>query len=273
MPKLVLPIILLGLAVVIQPVFVKPLFAKPLFSKPLFAKPLLPNFTAYYSLSKGPIKFGKTVRSNTQIDDKHFLFKSVTIPKGIATMFTEGEITEQSKWVVHEKAIRPIEYSYINTASKKKRDVKLLFDWHHQTVTNIINGDPWKMELAPGTQDKLVYQLSVMLDLSNQQKDLEYLVADGGKLKTYTIKISGEEQIEIALGTFKTTKITRTGKKPTTIFWCAQELNFLPIKITQIKDLGNITATLYKLEGIKIPASNKPQPKAKPPEDSYDEED
>jgi len=256
MSKFVTQIILLSLATAIQPVY---------------AKQLLPNFTAYYSISKGPIKFGKTIRTNIRIDDKYFLFKSVTIPKGIATMFTEGEVTEQSKWTIHQNAIRPIEYSYVNTASKQKRDVKLLFDWDNQTVTNIINGDPWKMALAPGTQDKLVYQLSVMLDLSNQQKDLEYLVADGGKLKTYSIKISGEEQIEIALGNFKTTKITRTGKNPITIMWCAQELNYLPIKIKQIKELGNVTATLYKLEGIKIPASTKPRPP--PTQAPYEEDD
>jgi len=242
MSRFVTHIILVSLATVIQPVF---------------AQQILPNFTAHYSLSKGPINFGTTIRKIIRVDEKHFLFKSVTIPKGIATIFTEGEVTEQSKWIVHNESIRPIEYSYVNTASKKKRDVKLLFDWQTQTVTNIINGDPWKMELSIGTQDKLVYQLSVMLDLAKQKKDLEYLVADGGKLKTYTIKISGEELIETPLGTFKTTKVTRTGKNRTTVLWCAHDLHYLPIKIEQSKDTGNVVATLFKLEGIKIPASVK----------------
>jgi len=242
MSRFVTPIIIVCLATLIQPVF---------------AQQLLPIFTAHYSLSKGPIKFGKTIRKIVRVDEKHFLFESVTIPKGIATIFTEGEVTEKSKWIIHDQAIRPIEYSYVNTASKKKRDVKLLFDWQTQTVTNIINGDPWKMKLTIGTQDKLVYQLSVMLDLAKQQKQLEYLIADGGKLKTYSIKISGEELIEIPLGNFKTTKVTRTGKNSTTILWCAQDLNYLPIKIEQIKDSGNVVATLNKLEGIKIPEQLK----------------
>ncbi len=258
MPKFVAHILLVTLATAVQSVF---------------AQQQLPTFTAHYSVSKGPLKFGKTIRKLSRIDETYFLFQSTTIPKGIATMFTEGEVTEQSKWTVHEEIIRPIEYSYKNTASKKKRNVKLLFDWENKTVTNIINGDPWTMKLIPGTQDKLVYQLSIMLDLAKQQKDLEYLVADGGSLKTYSIKIGNEEQIEIPLGVFNTIKITRTGNNRTTILWCARELNYLPIKIKRVKELGNIVATLYKLEGITIPPSVKLNTKPSHAEDIDEDND
>ena len=224
------------------------------------AEQTVPNFVAHYNLTKGPLVIGKTIRSLTSIDNDRYLFESVTIPKGVATMFTDGKITEQSIWTYRKQSVRPLEYSYKNTTSKTKREIKLVFDWQASSVTNIINGTPWKMELLAGTQDKLVYQLRIMLDLNKKRDNYEYLVADGGKIKKYQIKIVSEEDVETPLGKFHSIIVSITGKYRTTKLWCAPELKFLPVKIEQNNpDESSVYAVLFKLEGINIPTEVKPK--------------
>ena len=100
---------------------------------------------------------------------------------------------------------QPLEYLYQNINDDKVRNVKLLFDWNKNRVTNIINGDPWHMALSPGVQDKLLFQLKMMQDLKNGSQ-LKYSVADGGKIKEYIIENQGNETLEISLGRFNASR-------------------------------------------------------------------
>jgi hypothetical protein len=157
-----------------------------------------------------------------------------------------------------------LEYNYQNFNDDRVRDVKLVFDWDKQRVTNIINGDPWHMALQPGLQDKLLFQLKMMQDLKNGAEVLQYSVADGGKIKEYRIEKIGDEVLEIALGRFNTIKLQRITKTKTTTWWCAEQLHYLPVKIQQKKQDGSrVVAVLRKLEGIALPEPlAEPKPSA-----------
>lgn len=216
------------------------------------------QFTAHYDVSKGIIPIGTSVRSLKRNGNGHYVFESLTKPEGIAKWFISGKVMERSTWIYDNNQYIPQEYEYNNSGKDKRRNVKLVFNWEKQRVTNIINGDPWTMPLETGTLDKLLYQLVVMYDLSNNKNPLQYQVADGGKLKHYEIKIIGKEKLQTELGTFDTVKISRAGKKRNIIFWCAEVLNYIPIRIQQQKgDDSKFTADLVKLEGITIPESAK----------------
>lgn len=213
-------------------------------------------FTAHYDVSKGIIPIGSTKRTLKKNSNGHYVFESLTKPQGIAKWFTSGKVVERSTWVYDNKQFIPQEYEYNNSGNDKRRNVKLVFNWEKKQVTNIINGDPWTMPLETGTLDKLLYQLVVMYDLAANKNPLLYQVADGGKLKNYEIQILGKEKLQTELGSFDTVKISRVGKKRQIIFWCADVLNYMPIRIQQRKEDGSkFTADLVKLEGIAIPKS------------------
>lgn len=221
------------------------------------AKPFPENFSAHYLVNKGAINVAKTHRK-LEFKDSRYIFESVTTPRGIAKLFTNGKVVERSIWNYHNERMRPIQYMYQNTGSKSKRDVTLNFDWEKNNVTNIINGDPWKMDLSEGILDKLLYQLAIMADLSDDKNHLLYKIADGGKIKTLDIKVEGTETIKTDLGTFETLKVVRKESNRTTTLWCAQVLNYLPVQIKQIKKDGSeVTAKLYAVEGFDWQPSNK----------------
>ncbi|WP_455200381.1 DUF3108 domain-containing protein [Kaarinaea lacus] len=222
-------------------------------------------FTAHYQVTKGVMSVGSTKRTLHDKGNGQFMFESVTKPGGIAKLFTRGKVVERSHWRLHNNKLVPHEYTYQNS-SEQKRNVKLLFDWEKYQVTNIINGDPWKMDLEENTLDKLLYQLAIMYDLSEGKNNLNYKVADGGVMKSYDIKITGIERVSIDLGDFDTVKVVVSKSKRQTTLWCAKELQFLPVRIEQRKkeDDGPVTANLIELEGIPLPNRKVYETDAKP---------
>lgn len=219
-----------------------------------FATPLPQQFTAVYTVTKSGMTIGETKRTLGRIDDKdgtQYQFESITRPKGIARLFTSGQVVERSVWRFFNKLPRPEQYTFFNSGRKKTHRVQIDFDWQKKQVINTINDQPWAMPLEDGTQDKLLYQLRIMQDLPTSKTALRYPVADGGKLKYFDIKILGKKRIRTKLGVFDTIRLRRIkGKRKTTI-WCAQQLGYLPVRIEQQKnDDSPVVATLTSVSGI-----------------------
>jgi len=208
------------------------------------------EFTAWYKASKGMFS-GETIVSVKADKDHHYLYESVTKVTGMMSIFG-GEILEKSVWEYADGKIRPLRYSYNRSLGSKKRNAELTFDWNKKIVTNSIDSQPWKMTIKPDTLDKLVYQLVMMNDLQQGNTELNYSIADGGKLKDYKISIMGEETIKTKIGEFKTIKVARIRGKRTTTMWCAEKLGYLPVRIHQKKNGGGEhTAEIYRLEGFE----------------------
>jgi len=223
-----------------------------------WSAPFPTPFTAQYQVTKGVMSVGSTTRTLHDKGNGNFVFESVTKPGGIAKLFTRGMVVERSYWHWQENNFIPNKYTYQNS-SDQKRDVKLIFDWQALEVTNIINGDPWTMALEENALDKLLYQLAIMYDLSNGKNSLVYKVADGGTMKTYDVAINGTERLSTDMGVFDTVKVVVTKNNRQTTLWCAEKLQFLPVRIEQRKeDDGPITANLIELEGIPLPGRQSP---------------
>ena len=211
----------------------------------------LPLFHAEYNLKRNGVTLGMNTRALAKGTDGTFIYSSTTKATGIIAWFVKDQIDEYSKWRFDGQHIRPIEYIYNRHGGSKTRHVKLDFDWQHHTVTNTIDGDPWRMEIPPDAQDKLVYQLSIMNDLRNGKKNLEYKIADGGKLKDYSFDILGEEMLNTAMGRIKTVRIQRIGDVRDTTVWCAPQLSYLPVRLEQQDtDGANLIMQITSVRGI-----------------------
>ena len=211
----------------------------------------LPMFNAVYSLKRNGITLGTSTRSLSSGNDGTYIYASNTHATGIISWFVRDQIDEYSKWTFNDGHIRPMEYVYHRHGGIKSRNVKLKFDWQHLTVTNTINGDAWHMKIPADAQDKLVYQLSIMYDLSKGKKALEYKIADGGKLKDYSFEIDGEEILNTVMGRLKTLRIQRIGDKRDSTVWCAPKLYYLPVKLEQQDtDGSHLSMQITSLQGI-----------------------
>lgn len=211
------------------------------------------DFQAQYALYYKGIKVAEMQRRFTRTGDGEYWYRSDTEAAGLISLFRDDRITEESRGHLGVDTARPLHYQYTRTGSHKQRRVSIRFDWDKNEVINMVNGSAWKMKLEPGVVDKLLYQFIIMRDLSAGKRHLRYVIADGGKTKTYHFDAQGEEVIQTPLGKMRTLKLRRykpNSRRETTL-WCAPALHFLPVKVKNVEKDDRITvAIIQSLKGL-----------------------
>ena len=91
-----------------------------------------------------------------------------------------------------------------------------------------------------GLLDKLSYHLQNRIDLINNpnQKRFVYpVISTKGSVKNYEYLYDGEEELILPYGLVKTIRLKReiTEKKRVTYAWFAPDLNYLLVKLYQVK--------------------------------------
>lgn len=222
---------------------------------PLAADSIPVPFKASYSLSFMGTQFALMKRSFSRLPDGEYSYLSETNTTGLASLLYKDKVVEQSTWRLDKGKIKPVQYLYDRSGGKKTRKVTVEFNWTSGMISTSVNGDAWHMPVRPNILDKLSYQLAIMHDLLEGRKNIDYTIADGGKIKTYHFKLLGEERLDTPLGKFKTLKLER--HKPNTLdrttLWCAQALNYLPVKVENIEKNGRkTTAMIESLTGFRF---------------------
>lgn len=213
----------------------------------------LNRFVSVYTVKKGALPVAETRRTLSISKNNQYSFESITRPLTLGKLFASGQVIERSNLLVTAGIIQPLSYVYFSSDSERERNVQLDFDWENRQVTTRVNGDPWSMSLVPNAQDKLSYQLQIMLDLLGKKTVFRYPVADGGTLKEYKLELLGAEKIRIDLGEFETLRIRRVHDNRKTTFWFAKKLQFLPVRIEQKgPEVDTVTATLKSVTGITL---------------------
>lgn len=213
----------------------------------------IPDFTANYLVKLNGIQAGELKRNLTTEDNGLRRFTSISQAKGVFSFFKPDVVEEISVWKLQNGRVTPQEYLYQRSGGKKEKMLKMQFDWNRKQVSIDDKKHPWTLDLEPGVLDKLVYQISLMQDLGKGIHKVDYRIADGGRLKTYKIRVLGEELITTPMGQIETIKLTRHREKPKdreTTLWCAPALNYLPVKLEHVEDDTVFTALLRRLRGI-----------------------
>jgi len=227
-------------------------FLLVIFATPLVAEDI-PDFSANYLVRLNGIQAGELKRSLKTDESGLRHFYSASQAKGVFAFFKPDLIEETSLWRLDNNKVRPHSYLYQRSGGKKDKTLAMQFDWQEGIVSIDDHKHPWELELEADTLDKLVYQISLMRDLNKGVKKINYRIADGGKLKTYRIKLLAHEVITTPLGQIDTVKLTRKRDKPgdrETTLWCAPALNYLPVKLEHVEDGTNFTAVIRSLKGI-----------------------
>ena len=214
----------------------------------------IPDFSANYLVKLNGIQAGELKRTLTTTDDGRRVFSSVSQAMGVFSFFKPDVVEETSVWSIINNRVTPHEYLYQRTGGKKDKYLEMQFDWPNKLVSIDDKERPWQLKLKQGVMDKLIYQISLMRDLHDTRDEVIYRIADGGRLKTYTIHIIGTETITTPMGEIETIKLTRQRDKPNdreTTLWCAPALNYLPVKLEHVEDETVFTALIRRLTGIE----------------------
>ncbi|KAJ0336341.1 hypothetical protein COL154_014362, partial [Colletotrichum chrysophilum] len=198
----------------------------------------IPDFSANYLVQLDGIQAGELKRSLTTVSPNLRRFTSVSQAKGVFSLFKPDVIEETSLWHEVNGRVRPSQYLYERTGGDNDRYLRMDFDWSDKLVHIDDHKHPWTLDISGQTLDKLVYQLTLMDDLAAHKTSLSYEIADGGKLKTYTIDVLGKEKVTTPLGKIEAIKLMRHRDHPKdrqTTLWCAPALDYLPVKLEHVE--------------------------------------
>lgn len=215
------------------------------------ASALPQTFSARYEVTHSGLTLGEARVDYRQIGSDQYRYSSHTRPLGVAAMLLRSEIKEISVGSISAEGFRPDRYEYRRTG-RNARQADLTFDWEHRQVINSVSGEPWKMTIPDDTLDRMVSQLQLMHDLATHEQDLSYPIADGGRIKRYTLRIVGRERLQTPIGQFDTLKIIRIAEsdRRATTFWCAPALDYLPVRVDHREKGDNFTMSLRDLHGF-----------------------
>lgn len=212
-----------------------------IFVPPLHANPLFSGFTADYEVSKNGTILGESHRRLISREHGKILnYASTTIPTGIISLFVSDKFMEHSVVEISKNTILPKKYEYQRTGGKKEITFKATFDWRKKRIQMTGHNSP--EELKPDTHDLLSFQLALMKGLMNGQRSFQFQVVDHKRIQTQTLKYTRQEKVKTSMGILNVLQLDHRAEKSQYhfTFWCAQELHYLPIKITKTEQDGDI---------------------------------
>lgn len=153
--------------------------------------------------------------------------------------FAKIQQTSTFNWF-SDNDLKPLLYRRYQSVFGNSKEQRVIFHWETMQVTNDIDNQPWLMSIASGTQDLLSYQLKLRYDLlaHPEQKQFVYEVADGGKVKTFTFRVVGEERIETPMGTLNSIKVEslrHSEKDVEHLIWLAKDWDNMLLRVEAVR--------------------------------------
>ena len=231
------------------------LFLTLLLSIPAFAQPaeqlktkqpIIQPFTASYSILHKSDPVGTGTRQLTYLDDGTIKY---SYQNYIEWLIFSDERQETSILTLDNNKVTPLSYRYKREGTGRDKFYHWSYDHKNGTAKNVKDNRTIKIDFSNGLQDKLSYHLQHRINLINAYKKLDStkmnkqtifsypVISTSGSIKNYIYQYDGEEEIMLPYGLIKTVKFKReiANKKRITYAWFAPELDFLLVKLYQIK--------------------------------------
>lgn len=221
---------------------------------PLYAAGPPPAFRAEYTVKKGPLVLGQSVRELQPGGDGQFVFTASSDTTGLANALLNEHIRETSRLQWDGQHLLPLTYEYRRDGKRTRRVVQT-YDWQQPGVTSQLDERVYQYPVPAQTYDPSGYQVSLMIDLTAGRRDMDYSIATSKRLRNWDIRHVGDEPVDTPLGRLDTVVIQRKTDQVTTL-WCAPALQYLPVKIEHEEDGMTFTAYLESVSGPLAAASS-----------------
>lgn len=199
--------------------------------------PVIPAFTANYTLLHKGDPVGSAVRELVYQDSNKASYHYHT---DIKWLIFSDKRSETSNLIVDNYQVTPMHYRYDREGTGRDKSYEWHYDFANKKAKNLKKDKLISLDVVEGLQDKLSYHLQHRLTLINnpKQKRFSYpVISTSGSIKDYVYQYDGEEELMLPYGLVKTIRLKRevTEKKRVTYAWFAPELNYLLVKLYQVK--------------------------------------
>jgi hypothetical protein len=226
---------------------------------PVAGTALLTDFTVVYVMRKGDSVLARVEQRLQPQADGTYVYSSVSETAGLAKWIVKDVVTETSRFRAIGSKLQPLEYRFDRSGGLRDRRTHLKFDWTKGTVISEVDTNSWTLPIPTLAQDKLLYQLALPWGLENGDRDFDFNIPDGNRIKDYSFEIIGEETLSTALGDLHTVKLERLRKKRSTIVWCAPQWRHLPVQIQHREPDGQqLQMVIESVTGVSPTATQTP---------------
>lgn len=213
-------------------------FILMLFLNSIHAGPLNEGFNATYSLSKNSLVVAN-VQRRLKINGDTLDFTSYAEVSGIAALLSNETIRERSVLKLQQGQL--ISHLYRHDQKSKQKITSIFFNRTNNTIVSTAKNHSWP--LTDNAFDLLGFQLALANTLKNNSNKLAFTIVEQKRIGEYQLEILGKEPLDLAGQQLSTTllKYRDTTKKREITLWCAEEFDFIPVRIQRKDDDGDIT--------------------------------
>jgi len=170
-------------------------------------------------------------------DAQRWVYTSENTARGLFKVAIPGTIRQSSELRIEDGRIVPQHFVTDDGSEKGKRDSDVRFDWKAGRATGMAEGKPVDVPLQPGLQDSLSIQIALIHELLAGRTPSGFVMLDKDEVKDYLYTAEGNERVKTALGEHDT--VIYASRRPDsdrkTLFWCAPDLGYLPVKVERRK--------------------------------------
>jgi hypothetical protein len=198
---------------------------------------IIPAYKATYTLLHKSDPVGTAIRQLSYLEDDKIRYHYET---DISWLIFSDRRTETSIVKVEDNQVIPLHYNYQREGTGRDKSYQWQYNLPTKTATDLKKNKKINLDFTDGLLDKLSYHLQNRLDLIKkpQQKRFIYpVISTRGSIKNYEYQYDGEEELILPYGLVKTIRLKReiVEKKRITYAWFAPELNYLLVKLYQVK--------------------------------------
>ncbi len=201
------------------------------------SKKQIPAFSAKYTLLHKGDPVGTATRELSYLDNNHALYHYET---DIEWLIFSDKRSETSTVLLQNQQVIPQHYVYSREGTGRDKSYEWRYNLAEKAAKDLKKDRDITLDLTEGLQDKLSYHLQHRLNLiqNPKQKRFSYpVISTSGSIKDYVYQYDGEEELMLPYGLVKTIRLKREiiEKKRVTYAWFAPDLNYLLVKLYQVK--------------------------------------
>lgn len=209
----------------------------------VWAAPLYFGTPRQITLTYQVVRNGKpfaSVVENYQQTGEQYKLESITEGLGLAALF--GKRILRSEGLLNQDGLQPKHFEQ-HQGDNEKKSVYADFDWSANQLSMKNKGNVTTEPLLKATQDLLSFSYQWMF-APPQTDEINLPVTTGKKIRVYSYKVA-ERDVSLSLeaGQFKTLHLVNAGpdgKGNEKEFWLAVDYFYLPVKVIQRDENGNV---------------------------------
>jgi hypothetical protein len=165
-----------------------------------------------------------------------WIYESRAFPNLLGSVAVSSKARERGVMQVTAGGVRPTGFDF-DDGTDAAKDVRISYDWAAGRARGTTRGEPFEIELTPGTQDTASVQAAMLVELLAGRAPKGFSIIARGRLRQYRYWSEGQARVATPYGEFDTVVWAnqRSGSDRLTRVWHAPALGYVPVKAVQYR--------------------------------------